>query len=120
MAVMVDWDNPNKTVLRYQYIGQWTWQENEQAASKAFELAKDAPGSVNIIADFIQSSVLPNNLLSGFQRTLRGPSIEFSTCVIVSKTGLLMRLLEVFRRLNRNVSTKLLTAGTVEEARALL
>src|SRR5579871_219313 len=115
MAVLIDWDNPQKTALRYQYVGHWTWPENEIATRRGYELSQEATGKVDVIADFSQSGVLPDNLMSGFQRTLRGPQIEFNVCVIVSKTGLLVRLLDVYRRLNRNVGSKLMAASTVEE-----
>lgn len=120
MSVTVDWDTPDKTVIRYQYVGRWTWPEYEQAAKRAALLVREEGRQVSVIADFSQSGMLPKGLLSGFERSLQATPLDFDVVVIVSKTELLLRMIEVFRRLNQKVGAKLLTTNSLEEARTLL
>jgi hypothetical protein len=124
MSVTVQWDDAEKTTLHYTYQGQWTWPEYEAAVTQALELAKDAGPSLYVIADFSQSSLLPDRALHNFRSSMnRGDRvIPFEITVLIMKSEFMARMFDVFGKLygRGELGAKLKTASSVDEARQII
>jgi hypothetical protein len=51
MPVRVEWDNPDKTVIRYEMQGDWNWNEFRPAYNQAKAMLAEVPREVNFILD---------------------------------------------------------------------
>jgi hypothetical protein len=120
MAITVDWDNDEKTTLRYIYTGRWNWDEYNNAVSRAHELVAGIDYPINVIADFSESRLMPDLAISGFKKSLETNPINFNIAVIVTTSELLLRLLGAFRRMYRRIGDKVVTVKTLDEARAVI
>jgi hypothetical protein len=120
MPISVKWDNDKKTVVHYEFNGKWTWEEYHSAIQQAYEMVKELPYIVNMILDFRFANVLPSNALSIFGRSMKTPPKEFDLALIVSKSGFIEAIYNVFRRLNGKMAEKLVLVRTIEEARSVL
>lgn len=124
MGITVQWDDDSHTILRYTYALRWTWAEYEGVVAKARELvnAEAQPDRVvDVIADFSQSSILPDHALANFRRSLQSQNaIAFGITVLVTRNQFLRAMVEVFGRLNQQASRKLRTANNLDEARSLI
>ncbi len=123
MPVTVRWDDPAKTILCYTYTGQWTWEQYDEAVTQALELTKEG-GAIDVIADFSQSSLLPDRALSHFRNSLnqKNRSIPFEMTVLIIKSDFMARMLEIFGQLygRGGVGAKLKSAHSIEEARQII
>src|SRR5215831_17349536 len=98
MTITVDWDDEAKTLLRYRYIGKWTWDEYIAANEQAVRLARSVDHSIDVIADFSEAILLPDKALSGFKRSMENSRYTFGVAVIVSRSELVRRLVDLFQR----------------------
>jgi hypothetical protein len=123
MAITVQWDDPEKTIIRYTYMGQWTWAEYDEAVTQALELVKDV-SSVDVIADFSQSSLLPERALQNFRNSLNKEQrvIPFEITVLVIKSEFMKRMLDMFGKLygRGGIGMKIKSANSLEEARQII
>lgn len=120
MPITVRWDNDSQTVVYYEFNGKWTWEEYHNAIHSAYELVEKLPYVVNMILDFRHANVMPSNALSIFGRSMKTPPRDFDLAVLVTKSGFIEAIYNVFRRVNGKMAEKLVMVKTVEEARALL
>jgi hypothetical protein len=117
MPIHVQFDNEQRTIMRYQFVGRWTWVEYHEAIKNAYELVKAIPYTVNMILDFSQGSVLPHNALSIFGTSMKTPPRDFDFAVVVSESTFIQMLVTVFQRVYRGTGGKLIYAHTLKEAR---
>lgn len=59
MSVDVRWDDPDQTILFYQFADPWTWAEYAEAADREWEMLDDAPDIVDTIVDLTRVRHLP-------------------------------------------------------------
>jgi hypothetical protein len=63
MGVQVQWDNIDKTIIRYDFKGIWTWNDFYAAHKQAQELGATVPHHIDLILDMRAVSRLPGNAL---------------------------------------------------------
>jgi hypothetical protein len=120
MPITVVWDNDQKTILHYTYTGKWTWAEYEAVVDQAAQLVKDIDYQIDVIADFSETSLLPDQAIHGFKKSLDTRPINFGVAVLVTQRIFITRLVDAFSRLYRKIGQKLVIAPSVSEARAIL
>ena len=59
MPVSISWDDEAKTIIRWDYVGKWTWAEVERASEEALALMNSAAYPICLIHDFSHSAGLP-------------------------------------------------------------
>ena len=106
MNLPVEWDNPEKTIIRITYPEKWTWSDFYEANTAAVALMKTVEHPVHFLADFRQSrsalAALPDN---------------WGILVIVSTSVLIQRLVSIFRTaFTGRMSTKTYSVTSIEEA----
>ncbi len=91
MAINIVWDNPEKTVLRYDIHETWTWQEAEDAINTIFTMMDNAPANVICtIPHFIGKIKLPVNGMAHFHKLTSRSHPKAGLTVIVG-TNFIMR-----------------------------
>jgi hypothetical protein len=120
MTVSIQWDNNEHTVLRYDFLGRWTWAEYHQALRTAFEMMASVSYEVDIIADFTQSSGLPSNAISGFAPSTKSFAPNAGHAVVVIKARFFEMLLNSFSKVYSWNGKITKASRTVEEARTIL
>jgi hypothetical protein len=117
MPIHVQFDNEQRTIMRYEFIGRWTWQEYHQAIEQGYTLSKPIPYTVNLILDFSQGNTLPHNALSIFGTSMKTPPRDFDFAVVVSQSAFIQMVVKVFQRVYREMGNKLIYVQTIKEAR---
>jgi len=72
MAIEIHWDNPEKTIIRYDITGRWTWDDLRQAQINVFQMmdATDA-AHVGTIAHFTEGKIaLPPDTLAQLRQNV--------------------------------------------------
>ncbi|WP_119068239.1 hypothetical protein [Aggregatilinea lenta] len=122
VGINVSWDDAAQSILRWEFVGSWTWDEFDAAlATTAHQLnAVDHP--VTGICDFTHSGPLPLNG-SAFSYAYRAREVtkpRVSAIALVDTSTYLRSLLKVFCTLHRQQQNRYLLVDSLDEARALL
>ncbi|MEZ4668735.1 MAG: hypothetical protein R3E39_12555 [Anaerolineae bacterium] len=119
MSITVDWDNPEKTVIRFKYDGSWTLTDYFAANEQSVGMMDNVDHKVHIIIDVTESKILPNGVISqGRSAANRGKHHNQGTVMIVGANGLIRGMFDIFKKLyGRNFDVNgYAFASTLDEA----
>jgi len=122
MGIVVKWDNPEQTVIRFVYSGQWTFGDLFDAMGSAGELMDTVDHTVHGIIDMQDSKLMPNGVLSlGRNVTMRKHPHQGKS-IVVGASGFARTLYDVYRKVYRTTFDESAYgfASSLEEARRLL
>ena len=122
MGIVVQWDNPEQTVIHFIYSGQWTFGDLFDAMQQSRELMDTVNHLVHGIVDMQDSKLMPNGALSlGRNVTMRKHPNQGKT-VIVGASGFARTLYDVYRKVYRTTfdESAYAFASGLEEARSML
>jgi hypothetical protein len=120
MNITVSWDNKQKTVIRYDFEGRWTWEEFYSASSQAFAMTCTVKHRVDTISNFKHGSVLPPNALIQFRQVMLNAPKNRGINVIVAHNSFVATLVKIFSNLNKRLGERLAVVDSLDEARMLL
>ena len=120
MSIQVVWDNDEKTIIRYTYQGQWTWDELAAVLEEAYALLDTVDHPVDFIIDLRQSVLLPKDALRHGERVAQAVHPNEGRSVVVGANMLVSRLADVFYKIYRRTSKQFRFVATLDEAYALL
>ena len=122
MRVTVDWDDEAHTIIRYTYAEGWTWADYEVAIKTAYKITQAVnPPMLDVIADFSDASLAPKNLIANFQKSLNSPyTIHFGVTILVTPNLFMTRMIEMYRKINKQGSKRIRLTKTIDEARAII
>lgn len=119
MPIEVTWGNLEKTYTIFTFNGTWSWDEYYNAIKTGSELIADVPYIVNIVIDMTGSELLPNNLLSHSNSSMRQPPRHFDLAVIVTNSAFIKMFGQILDRLFKN-KTRFRVVNTLEDAHQML
>lgn len=101
MPVLVDWDNPEKTIIRYQFIDPWTWQEYHETHARGWALISTVRYTVDLILDFNQGGGMPSSALRHFQNAVESVHPNRGYVVIITTNPLIRSVMNALVRIYR-------------------
>lgn len=123
MPVSVEWDNPEKTIVRFIYAGKWTWEDFYKYIDQANSMMDTVDKPVVSIIDMSESSYLPPGAAMHIRNVVRmSMSHNNSNISVYLQAG---RFLSAFMDvLNKSYpdlmsNTAWLYTDTLEEARQI-
>lgn len=120
MGGRVQWDDPEQTILRFEFEGEWDWVVVRQVALMGQEMSASVEHRVDSVVDLRQSHGLPAHSLSQFEQLAQFPSPNSGVIVIVGGGNLVASLLNIFKRVYRSAAAKYHYVETMEEAERLI
>ena len=121
MPIIVEWANPECTVLLYIVTEHWTWDDFHGANQESHEMLTSVDHPVDLICDFSTSQSIPPRVLSNIGRALRQKRpTNVRQIVAVGITGLLRNLADVLRTLYPHATANVIDAHTIDHALRLL
>ena len=121
MPIAVDWDAPDRYVLRYTVTGQWTWAEFYEALAQGREKMNEAPQlKVHSIVHFVGEHQVPRMAISHFRRLSQPQTRHLKTgiTVLVGANRFIHALLAILKKLLSDRLEQLQIADDLEVARA--
>lgn len=121
MAVTVNWDNDEHTVVLFTFSGNWTWREYWDACMKSNAMHATVKHRVYAIADLTTSTGIPVDLHAYTFKTLRIAPINAGTPRIGVNGGKIIEILvKTFKRLHPGFANEFDIAPSLDEARLTL
>jgi hypothetical protein len=119
-GITVQWDNDEKTVIRYDFQGYWDWTEFREKAIEAFILTRSVDHKVDTISNFLPGTTIPRNALSQFRNIMTEAPENRGVNCIVGVSVFIRTLVNVFSRLYPQLGERIIVAASLADARAIL
>ncbi|MDX2136754.1 MAG: hypothetical protein SF123_01570 [Chloroflexota bacterium] len=68
MAIVVQWDNPERSIIRWDFEPEWTWEELADTARVSSAMIASADGDVDVILHAVDTQP-PNERITRYQRS---------------------------------------------------
>lgn len=122
MPVTNIWDNDEKTIIRMDVSGRWTWDEMYAASTVGYSMLESVPHVVYPILDFSQSHGMPNNAITHARNMMGKQHPRTGMTVFVGANTLFVNLWRIFIRLYSLLSREqdFTFANSLDEARQIL
>ena len=120
MSINVQWDNEAHTLVRWDFIGTWDWNDFLAAQKASNDLIKSVPHTVDIISDVSQSQALPPGAIGRFRTYRRDDPDNAGRVVLVGASNYIKTIVEIFRGMFPNTGGNFTFADSLEEARSAL
>ena len=120
MGITVQWDNFEKTVIRYDFESSWTWDDFHAAAAKSGAMTKEVKHQVHLIANMFHSAPLPEGAMLQFSNALRNAPKDRGMFVIVAGDAWMNTLARILGKTITRPGSKFALVATLEEARAIV
>lgn len=120
MSITVQWDNDDKTVIRYDFTGYWNWTEFREQAQTAFAMTRSVEHHVDTISNFLPGTHIPKDAFLHFRRVMTDAPPNRGVNVIVGASQFIRVLVTVFSRVYTQLGKRLILADSLEDARHIL
>jgi hypothetical protein len=120
MPASVAWENVEKTIIRQQLIGNWSFEEYMKSASETQTLTASQPHTVHVIIDFTASDSHPTRLLAAGNSLDRNLPSNQGIVVVVQCPTYVQAVFEILVKMYPRVGANSFNAESLEEAYALI
>jgi hypothetical protein len=120
MRIIVQWDNEEHTLVRWDFIGIWDWNDFLAAQKASNALISSVPHTVHIIGDVSRSHHLPTGAIARFRTFKRADPENAGRVVLVGASVYIKTIVEIFRGMFPNTGGNFTFANSLEEARSAL
>lgn len=125
MSVNIEWDNPQKTILRYDIAGHWTWDELREGRQTVFRIMDEAEAQIiYAIIHFTEGKLkMPKGGMEHFRELVNYSHPKAGLTVIVGANWLMQSIAGTFRSAYTSITGRSVAfeyAGSLAEARRII
>jgi hypothetical protein len=120
MNAQVQWDNPEKTIIRKTFDKLWEWSDLYAARIESRKLLDSVHHKVHFINDLGASPRVPGHQTDAIDGLVEDIHPNTGLCVIVTTNPLLKELFFVFSAMKGGVEIEYRFARSIEEAREII
>lgn len=119
MGISVQWDNPEKTIVRWDYDPGWSW-DDFFTAQKQIEALVDSVGHrVDMILDVRNSPDVPQDMPDHFHG-MTPTRLRRRVMIIVGANSAMEAMLGAYAKYQPGAGKGIVVADTLEKARAMI
>ncbi len=120
---MIEWDNPEQTILRATYEGEWVLEEYQASLDQGVAMTRAAGHRVDIIVHTLDVDAQTPplwGLRSWRYAVINAPPNAGVTVIVPASAGVRAFAFALNRVAGQHYYGKIMTADTLEEARLLI
>jgi len=118
MPVAMDWDTPERKIIRVTFIGEWSVDEIHRMLTKRNSMMECVNHPVHQILDMTASTSSPSNLLSVTSRAELPANKTGSLVVVVNASNYVKSVAKIMKRLSPRLFEGIYAVDSLEEAYA--
>ncbi len=119
--IELDWDDSQKTTIRYTFVDPWTWDEYYATNARRDALLSEVSHVVDLILDFRQGKYMPSQAIHHIRRAMAWENTQRGIIVIVGVHSMLQALGSVLITLSPQLASKApRPAKDLEQARKII
>ena len=119
MPIITDWDDIEKTIVRHDFQGKWTWEEFFTAERRANELAVTVTHRVDVISNMREGTMPREGALANARSVIHRLKSNLGVIVVVVNP-LLAVTTNVFKKVDKDFDRIVRAANSVQEARQVI
>ncbi len=120
MPINILWDNEQKTIIRFDFIGNWDWDEYWHCVERSNAMLSEVEHPVNTIANLHESAGLPTGSIQQIKRTFDQAPRNLGI-IVINQGGMFVRVMaSAFARVYQRQSQRIFLAESLESARAII
>lgn len=116
MPACVGWDNDEKTIIRQQLFGDWTFDDYVTSLAELQRLTVSMPHTVNVIVDYTESKSHPRKILAAAQTLNRNFPANEGIVMIVQGPPYINAAFEVIFKMYPQIGQNIHHVNSLEEA----
>lgn len=126
MAIQVNWDNDEQTIILYAFNGKWSWDDLFKALDKVESMAATVPHTVDAIIDLSSADLIPSGMIFSFDGNRQAKKLASRAersrgeIVIAGANGFIRSIYDAFRAFDKKTAGGVHFTDTLDEARAYL
>lgn len=120
MPIFIRWDDPDKTIIRQTYDGNWDVSDMHKTFDEIQQMRAEVNHPINIIADMSYSRLASGNVLTVLSRAERIFLTEVNIAVVIGANSYLKALTNIATRLAPKALGRMHFANNVEEAYTII
>jgi hypothetical protein len=116
MPIEIQWDDEAKTIIRENYLGQWTWDNFFTMSIQAAEMMQTVDHRVDILAN-MKDGIMPTSgaSMSNSRKVLLALPSNWGVIVVVTNSFVSV-LASIFKQFDVQLGTKMHTTDSLEKA----
>jgi hypothetical protein len=118
--VIVNWDNEQKTALRFDFTGQWQWFEYFFCLRDAIDMISDVDHSVDLIFNMGESRTMPGDVLAVGLRTFDALPLNTGKLIFCRGDIYVNAAAILFSRLYPHLAHRIAATTSLVNARLML
>lgn len=120
MAVTIQWDDAQKSIMVFHFEGRWTWDEFFTQFELVIDDIKAQSHPLDATANFEKSAGIASNALGSVFKASRQMPKNWNGTLIIGATSLIRSLMSVFQRVYPQWGGRYSIANNLDHARALI
>jgi hypothetical protein len=120
MTINIVWDNPEKTIARYDYEGKWSWEELYKALQEFHQMLDTVNHPVDVIIDMQRTRLLPENVLARGSNVGQMVHPNQGITVVVGANSLVRAMADLYKRIYAKKAANFFMASKLDEAHAII
>jgi len=120
MPIQVYWEDADKTIVRYDFEGAWTWDELYAVYYKAIDMETSVPHRVDIILDMRYSHRIPGNALLHLKNLSEKQPPNVGLSIFVTTNTFLTSMYNMAIKVYGKIAYYFRLAPTLDAAHAMI
>ena len=122
MPVNIVWDNSDKTIIRMEYTGSWTWEELYAATAQSHVMLNEVEHKVDFVHYWVPGAHVPSNALVHSKNLIEKRHPKVNIVAIVGVNPLLKATWVAFSKVYATLTKRytFILASSLDEARVML
>jgi|GEM_PF-1619405 len=120
MPITITWDDEAKTMFRYTFEGQWTWDDVYATMQKANTMLPENPVRIDVLIDYQSTARIPDSFITNLKGIAKRQPDFAGITVIIAKSAIIKVFVDVSRRTDAKIADKIYWVETDEQAYQLI
>lgn len=115
-TITLEWDNAEKTILRYTFQGNWNWDDYLEYLAIGRKMMAEVEHEVSILNDMRQMTQLPPNFVNTARNVITSRPDNTGLAVFLTTNTFFQATHRILGRMLEEVPTRYILVSTEEEA----
>lgn len=120
MPIHVYWEDTEKTIVRYDFQGVWTWDDLYAVYDQAIDMETSVPHRVDIILDMCSGSRIPTNALLHIKNLSEKQPPNVGLSIFVTSNAFVASMYNIATKVHGKIAHYFRLVNTLDDAHAMI
>jgi hypothetical protein len=120
MPIQIYWEDTEKTIVRYDFQGAWTWDDLYAVYYQAIDMETSVPHRVDIILDMRTSQRIPGNALLHIKNIAEKQPPNVGLSIFVTTNAFITSMYNMAIKVYGKIAYYFRLVSTLDDAHAMI